>query len=282
MDAGTELDVGWFGVQLISLLDVRDDGSGRPQAWLSKQHLQRAQRVSSSAKPIVVLHGDDRLLRAFWGLDRPNFYHLLRDIGVEVVTGPTFSVFADSHHWPASASVMMLLHHNRILEELYRFGFVAAPNVFCRSERDQLNWSAWLTEHSEVTLLSRDFSCTPITSGYLPELRELMKIIGAVGRNFHVLLQGIGSAKAAHIVKMLESVGATCSIVSGQPHLLGRGGEALIRTPEGLSRQRSLSLSRGELGLQNLDIFEAWLLERVDGSLLYKERNWANVPLDQT
>ena len=280
LDAGTELDVGWFGIQLLSLLTVRDDGSGRPQAWLTKERLQRAQRVSSSAKPIVVLHGDDRLLRAFWGIDRPNFYQMLCDVGVEVVTGPTFSVFDDSPRWPASTSVMMLLHHNRILEELYRYGFVAAPNIFCRSGLDKRNWIAWLIEHPEVTLLSRDFSCTPIASGYLPELRELTEIIDAVGRQFHILLQGIGIAKAAQTIATFESVGATCSLMTGHPHLLGRGGEAITRLQDGLSRRRSLSLSRGELGLQNLGVFEDWLLERVDGSSLYAGRSWANVPSD--
>jgi hypothetical protein len=279
MDAGTELNVGWFGIQLISLLTVRDDGSGTAKAWPSRQQLQIAQRVGSSVKPIVALHGDDRLLRAFWGMDRPRFYQMLCGVGVEIVTGPTFSVFDDSSRWPASTSVMMLLHHNRILEELYRYGFIAAPNIFCRSDRDKLNWIAWLTEHPEVSLLSRDFSCTPIASSYLPELQELTNIINAVGRKFHVLVQGIGIAKAAQTIATLESVGATCSIMTGQPHLLGRGGEAITRLQGGLSRRRSLSLPRGELGLQNLGVFADWLLERVDGSSLYAKRSWANVPL---
>lgn len=280
MDAGTELAVDWFGVQLVSLLNVRRDGSAKPQAWLSNQTLQRAQRVSSAAKPIILLHGDDRVLRAFWGLDRPNFYDLLREIGVRVVTGPTFSVFNDSSTWPASASVMMLLHHNRILDELYRFGLVAAPNVFCRSERDRSNWIAWLREHSEVALLSRDFSCTPLSSSYLPELRELIDIITAVGRNVHVLLQGIGIAKAAQILKLLESAGATCSIMSGQPHLLGRGGQALKWDGDKLRRQKLLSTPRGELGLENLRVFESWLLKQTSGLQRYQGRDWWNLRSD--
>jgi hypothetical protein len=277
-DTGTRLEVGWFGVQLTSFLSLREDGSAHAQAWVRRGEIAQAQRVTSSARPIALLHGNDYLLRGFWGMDRLKFYEMLHACGVQVVTAPTFSVYNDSVIWPASESVMMMLHHHRVLDELYRYGFVAAPNLFWRSSEDRRTWVAWLKDHPEVTLLSRDFSCTRDRVDQLAELHLLTEIIGTVGRRMHILLQGIGIGKASATLRELERVGATCSFVTGHPILLGRGGQSVRITKDGRpTRRRTWRLTRGNLGLRNLRKTEAWLVELVSRSPLYKDRDWRNM-----
>ena len=278
LDTGTRLKASWIGVQLVSLVTMRKDGSSEPKQWLSRNGLSNAQRVVSSANAIALLHGDDRLLRGFWGMDRLHFYQLLEQAGIRVVTAPPFSVYDDGPRWPASESVMMLLRHNRVLDELYRAGFVAIPNLFWRSLQDQKNWISWLADHPHVTVLNRDFSCTPQPQSYAAELNDLTKIISAVGRRMHVVLQGVSDGKAAQTLEVLKSVGVTCSFVTGHPVLLGRGGRELkLSRDNRLVPRKNRDLGLGELCIRNLQTFERWVLDSVAKTELYCHRDWSNL-----
>ncbi len=278
LDAGTRLNTEWLGVQLVSLLNVSKKGKGRPRSWLVDRDLSGSQRVTERASPLALLHGDDRVLRAFWGMDRPAFYRFLAGVGVRIVTGPTFSVYADAYNkWPASTSVVMQLHHNRVLEELFRFGFVAAPNIFWRSSGDRRNWASWFNDHPHLTVMSRDFSCTPDPTGQRIEVDGLVEMISDIGRRMHVIVHGVGAGNAARTLRALASVNTTCTFVSGQGILLGRGGEELNVSPDQqLRRRKSRELPRGPLGQKNLATFEAWMLTIAREHSIYSARDWSN------
>lgn len=258
LQSAVRLPVSWFGVQLESLINIRKDGSGSIKGWVEKEDLARFQRVTGTAEPIGILHGDDPVLEAFWGLPFDQVCLMLRVLGVRITTSPTFSVYGDGDKWPACQSVMMMYRHNRYVHELSRAGFIVAPNLYWRRKEEFYEWLEWLQHHRKVVLVSRDFSMTKQGAEWQEEFKNLVELMHLVGRPMHILLLGVGEAKAADAIASLADIGSTCSIISGQPTMLAQGGEKISEVSSGRDAERSLD--RGALAVLNYDAFEERLV----------------------
>lgn len=249
----------WVGVDLKTLLSVRDDGSATPRKLTRNgpTEFRQALRVDPSTKVVAVLNGRDNLLEGLWGMDPETFSGILRDLGIDLVTGPTFSVYGDR---PAAHNVVMMLRHHRSADDLAAGGLTVAPNLYWRTAADRRRWVSWLTREEDVSVVSRDFSRTGNRASFEPQFRGLLEIAKQVERPLHVLLVGVGVAKGPQALDRLARAGATGSFVTAKPVMAGTGGRLqALRTGRPPREERApANVSRDEACLHNLQITDVY------------------------
>jgi hypothetical protein len=254
LPVNTKLD--WAGVILEDLVTNRKKPPLDPKKYLvtlkSREHL----RVNDNGNLIAVMNGNDKILEYFWASNRDKFYETLKMNDFLAVTGPTFSVYGndlDSH------SVLMLRRQFTVLQELYDRNINFIPNIYFRNdnERDRDEWINWLSENKSIHVVSRDFSSTKQPGiNYKTGMKYLIEILNKVGRRLHVLLNGIGHAKAIEAIKLLMNAGCTCSILTSDPIFLGRNGKVLLsRNAIDLYTEKQMYPSQETLALNNVRFF---------------------------
>ena len=200
----------WVGVHLRAILSaVRVAPEPESPASTIRSRL----RANEDARLIGILNGSDDLLESLWQLDRRLVLRRLREAHINVLTGPTYSVYGENH---ASHNVTMLLRHHRFCAEAFAAGFVVIPNIYWRSRADRMEWSIWLGRNPTVHTIARDFGRTKQPSPFWLEFHGLLEILEAIPRSMRVLLMGVGVQKMADTRRALERVGASASFVSPQ------------------------------------------------------------------
>lgn len=225
-----------------------------------------------STQLLAVLHGLDDALERFWGMeDRRRFYHVLENCRFTGVTGPTFSVNGESKSHPASHNVLMMLRHNRVLQELGKTALTAVPNVYWRTAADRMRWVEWLDENREVRVLSRDFACTPGGKPFERQFSDLLEILRGADRPLHVIFQGIGKMKAARVVRNLASLGCTATIATGQPILsaINHGHRWEFRGEKSPNVTGGRPVPNSTLAVENARIFERHLMAVTEELAIY-------------
>lgn len=218
----------WMGVHLRAILPVVRVA---PEPESPASTIRSRLRVSDGARLVGILNGDDDLLESLWQLDRQTVLWRLREARINVLTGPTYSVYKE---YPSSHNVTMLLRHHRFCAEAFAAGFVVIPNIYWRARADRKEWSTWLQRNPAVHTIARDFSRTKQPSPFWVEFQQLLEILEAIPRNMRVLLMGIGMQKMTDTRRALERVGATTTFVSP---------EALVAPPvvsSGLDRSAAI------------------------------------------
>lgn len=198
----------WVGVHLRAILSAVRVA---PEAKSPASTIRSRLRTTENARLIGILNGNDDLLESLWQLDRRLVLRRLREAHINVLTGPTYSVYAEN---PASHNVTMLLRHHRFCAEAVAAGFVVIPNLYWRSRADRTEWSIWLGRNPAVHTIARDFGRTKQPSPFWMEFHGLLEILAAIPRSMHVLLMGVGARKMADTRRALERVGASASFVS--------------------------------------------------------------------
>lgn len=212
---GVRLEDDWVAVHLRDLLPlVRRAVARTPKPQLD---IRSRLRVKAHTNLIAVLNGDDDLLEKLWSMDRGQVFGALKHSGIDVVTGPTFSVYGEGPHHPASHNVTMLQRHHRYCAEADGAGLTVIPNLYWRTRADRRLWSAWLRAHESVGWIARDFSRTKQWSDFRPEFEGLLEIIDGAGRPLNVVATGIGERKMRSVIGALRSVDARCSFVTSRP-----------------------------------------------------------------
>jgi hypothetical protein len=230
---GVEVTIPCVGVDARALFSRHRNGPVRARPEFLRPDRARQQlRVGSGTRIVGILNGNDATMEGFWGMPRMPFLEQAKIAGFELFTGPTFSVTSESGEIPASHNVIRLLHHHRVVQEIAVVGIAAAPNIYWRRKRDRDEWVEWLRRNPQVSMISRDFSRTKSRELFLPELSGLIKILRAIDRPMHVLLVGVGGAKAGVTLRHLAEVQATASIATASPVIAARRGMAL-RTAAG-------------------------------------------------
>jgi hypothetical protein len=212
-------------------------------------------RAQDNATLIAVLHGDDLTLRSFWNRDRRRLFAHLRSLGFAAATGPTFSVVTDSRERLPFENQLSLRRHHQVVQEIADAGLVPIPNLYSAGSANEAELGAWLRAESSVRLVSRDFSRTKgIGADFHLQLSQLSRILSLAGRPMHVLLQGISIGKARLTANALRMVGASCSVVSGQPILRAIVvGERLVSDSAGSGRfVKARSRERLRLAAENV------------------------------
>lgn len=274
---GLRLSYEWIGVDLNHLFDY-SNFPGQPHGRYESTSEARAfLRAREDTKLVAVLNARDRYLERFWASDRQAFYEMLLENGFAAATGPTFSVYKqtsdNSKRVPDSHTVTMLRRHHRVVEELSEAGITPLPNLYSRNERDRRKWIAWLAENPTVSIVSCDFTCTKTASvEYRRYLDDLAAMLAEVGRPLHVLLQGIGNARAAHALIELAEAGCTCSFTISDPIIKGRKGRALLyhESNEPLVVEPRTKISRPALARKNVEVMRAHLSTVARGCPAYQ------------
>lgn len=205
------------GVHLRTVLSVvrRDPEWQQPSVNLRSQL-----RAKPATRLIAILSGEDDLLEDLWGVDPHQIFRRLHSARVEIVTGPTYSVYREH---PASHSIAMLLRHHQFCAEAAASGFVVIPNLYWNSRAHRRAWVSWLRENPTVSCVARDFSRTKHRESFGPELDGLLEIVEATQRPMHVLITGVGKKKILETRRALVEAGASVSFVSP---------EAVVAPPE--------------------------------------------------
>lgn len=196
------------GVHLRTVLSLvrRDPEWQQPNVSL-RSHL----RVEPSTRLIAILNGHDDLLEELWDLDPRQVFRRLRSARVEILTGPTYSIYREH---PASHNIGMLLRHHRFCAEAAASGFLVIPNLYWNSRKDRRAWISWLRENPTVSYVARDFGRTKHHEPFRPELDGLLEILDATQRFVHVLITGVGEQKIRETRRALVEAGASVSFVS--------------------------------------------------------------------
>lgn len=276
LPAHVSLNCEWVAVGLKQLIYRRKDLSAQPRSWLTLPSFlvrQRA-RVNKNSRLLAVLNAPDDLLESFWGMDRFAFYATMVAAEFDAVTGPTFSIYKyvagrEKLRIPDSHSVMMLSRHHRVMTELAERFRVAIPNIYWRNDKDLEKWRVWLSRNEKTSCIYRDFSAT---KGKDCEqfLYGLFDLVSVVGRSLHLLVTGIGCAKAATVVKQFADAGCKVSIISADPIVKGMKNKAMVYKGEDRPDivpmpERKLS----EIAVANVHVMEQHLQAVTDTLPIY-------------
>lgn len=205
---GHTLPEALIGVHLRTVLSfVRRN----PEWKLPSVSLRSQLRVRPTTRLIAILNGEDDLLEELWNLDPRKIFGRLRSARVNVLTGPTYSVYRED---PASHNVAMMLRHHQFCAEAAGSGFVVIPNLYWNSRSDRRAWISWLRENPTVTYVARDFSRTKHRGPFRLELDGLLEIVEATRPPMHVLVTGVGEQKILETRRALVEAGASVSFVS--------------------------------------------------------------------
>ncbi len=212
--------------------------------------------LQESTTLLAILNSDDELLEQFWqaGSDaRAEMFLQLKDLGFVGCTGPTFSVWHDPLERLPCHNEISLRRHHRILQEIADAGLVPIPNLYTTGRRSITHTAAWLNEHPQVELVSRDFTMTKCAKPFASEYQDLVDLLSQVVRPRQVLLPGVSTERAGFVIRGLARLGHSVSLVTGDPLLKAIYGIRLSVAANGKMTQAKGVESRTALIKGNID-----------------------------
>lgn len=261
LTTGEALPIRWAGLDLRMLYRLRRGGTiSARMGGFSAEMTRGKLRVVRDTELLAVLNGNDRLLEGFWGSDRTEFYKDIKRNRIDIVTGPTFSIYTETPERPASHNVLMQRRHNRCLLEGVMLDLQVVPNLYWRRNEDIVRWASWLRDNPGVMIVSRDFSRTKQKSAFLAHLKGLYDILKQASRPFHVLLVGVGPANARRAMRLLAEIDCTCTVITAYPVLAARSGGRRLVIRDGKVVAEKDDAEHDELIRANLRIMEEFLL----------------------
>lgn len=270
------LNCEWAAIGLKQLISQQIGVPAQPHSWLVSFPLARRRaRVGNNCRLLAVLNAADSLLESFWGMKRVKLYDALIASGFSAVSGPTFSIYkyaSEEKHprIPDSHSVMMLNRHHRVMTELAERFHVPIPNIYWRNDSDLERWREWLTRNENVSFIYRDFSATK-GQDYQEFLYGLLGLVSTIDRTFHLLVTGIGSAKAATVIKQFAEVDCKVSIISADPIVKGMKNRAMIYRGEDRPDVIPMShLKLSEIAIANVHVMKQHLRAVTDTLRIYR------------
>jgi hypothetical protein len=191
---------------------------------LRNEDLRKYLSVNPAVGVLGVLHGQDPLLEAFWGLDRMPLFERLVANRVLAVTGPTFSAYGETQKRPAAHHVVQIMRHHRVIRDAQASNLVPIPNTYAWGKRDRIHFIDWLLRSPNAGIVARDFSRTRFGIPLRDRLYDLVLMLRQVGRPFHIVLIGVGWKNGPLILERLAEEGHTASLLSSSPIRKAFGG----------------------------------------------------------
>lgn len=163
-------------------------------------------RFKTGTPLILTGTADDRPLERWWSLGpgRLDAIRRLRELGVELVTTPNFSLFTDQPRWDDMHSMKRIaLTH----EEFLRGGLPAALHVNARTERDWERWTEYIRLRSEVTHVAFEFKTGAGRAGRIHwQVAQLTGLAQGAGRPLHLVVR---AANGNILPRLVSAFGAT-------------------------------------------------------------------------
>ena len=140
--------------------------------------------------PIILTGTDkDAPLERWWstGPGRIEAIDRLRDLGVELVTTPNYSLFTDRPRWDDMHSMKRIAITH---EEFLRMGIPAALHLNARTERDWERWTEYIFRRREVTHIAFEFATgSGATERIEWHVDQLTKLASSVNRPLHLVVR---------------------------------------------------------------------------------------------
>ena len=166
---------------------IRRRRRGKPLKGLSS--VLDTYRIGRSSRLILTGTAEDVAIERWWNLgrDRREAIRGLCDAGVEMVTTPNFSLFADRPRWDDLYSMKRIeITYDEFLAE----GMRTALHLNARTERDWERWTEYLETREEVKDVTFEFATGAGRSGRLPwYVHQLSNLGRNVGRPIHLVVR---------------------------------------------------------------------------------------------
>jgi hypothetical protein len=205
---GTNVDGGMVAVPLLSLFN-RASGTGR---FDSRADLLSFFKLTAGTRVIVTGVDVDRSLERWWSFgDRPRLIETLHGLGIDMVTGPNFSLFTDVTRHDN-------LHNMKRIAltwaEFVAGGMPCALHVNGRTETDYQRWSAFISGREEVSVLAFEFTTGTVGNRGDYHRDQLLGLAAQAGRPLDLVLRG-GRRHLRELTAAFETV----SVLDADPYV---------------------------------------------------------------
>lgn len=156
----------------------------------SRSDLCRHFRVDETAKLILTGVNHDHRIEHWWTLGdkRLEIINQLKDIGIEIVTTPNFSVFLDR---PRTDDLHAMKRIAEVFVEFQEGGIPCALHPNGRTDQDFERWKKFICERDEVQILSYEFITGPSAKWRRDfHLGKLAMIAESSGRDLDIIIRG--------------------------------------------------------------------------------------------
>jgi hypothetical protein len=199
---------GTVAVPLLSLFN-RKSGTGR---FEDRAEMLSFFRLTASTRVIVTGVDIDRSLERWWWFgDRPRLIATLHGLGIEMVTGPNFSLFTDVTRHDNFHNMKRLA---LIWAEFMAGGMLCALHVNGRTDTDYKRWTAFVAERAEVSLIAFEFTTGTVGNRGDYHRDQLLALAAEARRPLHLILRG-----GSRHLRALTSAFTSVSVLDAGPYM---------------------------------------------------------------
>lgn len=176
-------------VACLQLYQVLERQDGAPRFSTGKE-LRNRFRIAESTRILLTGTAADRPLERWWSLSskRQAGIRALRELDIQLVTVPNYSLFIDQPRWDDLHSMKRIAIAH---EEFLREGIPAALHLNARTDRDWSRWTDYVRARSEVTHVAFEFATG---AGWAKRTdwhaTRLVALAAAVDRPLHLTIRG--------------------------------------------------------------------------------------------
>lgn len=205
----------------------------------SREELAARFRIPVDAKVVLTAVDRDYRLEGWWSLrDRDKTLLALKNLGVDLVTTPNFSLFTDV---PRTDNLHSMKRIALAWHELNSAGIVTALHLNARTYYDYERWGEFVAERAEVTTVAVEFGTGAGRAARLDwHVERLCELADGVDRPLVLVLRGGWRALhrlRAHFTKVvLIETEAFSRAVRRRQATINEGGKLrwkAVKTPEG-------------------------------------------------
>jgi hypothetical protein len=197
----------------LPLFAMLNRASGEVQ-FQSRDQLLDHFRIGDSCLIVLTGTDTDRPLERWWvyGARRMHALEHLARFGIEVITGPNYSLFSDAPRWTDMHAMKRIAI---TWQEIASVGIRSALHLNARTEKDWRRWRDFVGERDEINCLAFEFAtgaADPQRMGWHTD--QLCGLAAEVQRPFTLFVRG-GTA----IIRQLEEFFDEVTLIDARPFM---------------------------------------------------------------
>lgn len=156
----------------------------------TREDLCKAFRVSLNVRLILTGVNQDHRIEPWWtlGVKRKAIILQMKELGIELVTAPNFSVILDN---PRHDDLHAIKRIGIIFSEFLECGLPCALHPNGRTEMDFVRWARFINAREEVKTISYEFITGPGRKARRDfHLRQLKTLASTAGRDLDIVVRG--------------------------------------------------------------------------------------------
>lgn len=221
----------------------------------SRSELSERFKVAADARIVLSGVDKDRYVEGWWNFpNRSELLAGLRNIGVELITSPNFSLLSDV---PRTDNLHAMKRIALVWSEIVRAGISGALHINARTDADYDRWVDFIRDRSEVAVISFEFATGCGRSDRIDwHINKLCELASKVARPLHLIVRG-GSHRLALLRASFEAVTMLETDSFAKTHRRQRA----TLMPDGRVRWKRQTTSKGDplddLFLHNCSVVRA-------------------------